>query len=81
MREGILRGYIAYQSLTGLTSNLTILGRAMASGSDYDESLRAHLSTGHRNPRGQVFSVALEDVTAAADLFRAAWDRTGGADG
>jgi len=30
---------------------------------------------------GLVFSVALEDITAAADLFRPVWDRTDGVDG
>lgn len=81
LRDGTLRGYIEHQALTGLTSNPTILGRAMASGSDYDESLRAGLAAGRHDPQDLVLSVALEDISAAADLFRPVWDRTGGSDG
>ncbi|MEO8827471.1 transaldolase [Lapillicoccus sp.] len=81
LRDGTLSGYIDHLALTGLTSNPTILGRAMAAGTDYDESLRAHLAGGTREPEELVYSVALDDITAAADLFRPVWDRTVGVDG
>ena len=81
LQEGTLSRYIDHLALTGLTSNPTILGHAMADSSDYDDSLRLHLAAGTRDPEELVFSAALEDITVAADLFRPVWDRTGGADG
>lgn len=35
LQDGTLSGYIDHLALTGLTSNPTILGHAMAAGSDY----------------------------------------------
>ncbi|MEO6996585.1 MAG: transaldolase [Terracoccus sp.] len=81
LHDGTLAGYIDELALTGLTSNPTILGRAMAAGSDYDDSLRSHLAVGTREPEELVLSVALEDITAAADLFRPVWDSSEGVDG
>lgn len=68
-------------AVTGLTSNPTILGHAMAASSDYDDSLRNHLKTGVSDTQELVYSVALEDITEAADLFRPIWTKTGGFDG
>jgi transaldolase len=53
----------------------------MAAGSDYDDSLRRQFESGLRDPEELVYSVALEDITAAADLFRPVWEQTGGVDG
>jgi transaldolase len=53
----------------------------MAAAADYDESLRAHLAAGVRDPQELVYAVALEDLTAAADLFRPVFDATDGVDG
>jgi len=78
---GTLAGYRDNLAVTGLTSNPTILGHAMAASADYDESLRAHLAAGTRDPQDLVYAVALEDLTAAADLFRPVHDATGGIDG
>jgi transaldolase len=81
LNEGTLKRYVDQLAVTGLTSNPTILGHAMAASSDYDDSLRRQLQSGVRDPEELVYSVALEDITAAADLFRPVWDDTGGADG
>jgi transaldolase len=81
LKEGTLKRYIEQLAVTGLTSNPTILGHAMAASSDYDDSLRRHLQSGVRDPEELVYSVALEDITAAADLFRPVWEGTDGADG
>lgn len=79
--EGTLARYIAELAVTGLTSNPTILGHAMAASADYDESLRRHLDAGVTDPEELVYSVALEDINAAADLFLPIWQQTSGADG
>jgi transaldolase len=81
LNEGTLKRYIEELAVTGLTSNPTILGHAMAASADYDDSLRRHLESGVRDPEELVYSVALEDITAAADLFRPVWEETSGADG
>jgi transaldolase len=39
LRSGALARYVSELAVTGLTSNPTILGHAMAAGSDYDRSL------------------------------------------
>lgn len=44
-------------------------------------SLRRHVAAATSDPQELVFAVALEDITAAADLLRPEWDRTGGVDG
>lgn len=79
--EGTLERYIEELAVTGLTSNPTILGHAMAASSDYDDSLRRHLEAGVTDPQELVYAVALEDINAAADLFRPVWEKTSGADG
>ncbi|MEO6882192.1 MAG: transaldolase [Mycobacteriaceae bacterium] len=81
LRDGTLSRYISDLALTGLTSNPTILGRALAAGCDYDDSLRAHLAAGTRHPEELVFAVAMEDITAAAEAFRPVWECTDGVDG
>ena len=81
LEEGTLARYIDELAVTGLTSNPTILGHAMAVSSAYDDSLRRHVVRGITDPEELVYSVALEDITAAADLFRPVWEQTSGADG
>jgi transaldolase len=78
---GALVRYIDELAVTGLTSNPTILGHAMAASADYDEPLRRHLQAGVRDSEELVYQVALEDITAAADLFRPVWEQTAGVDG
>ncbi|WP_297827762.1 transaldolase family protein, partial [Mycobacterium sp.] len=70
LTSGTLARYIEELAVTGLTSNPTILGHAMAASTDYDDSLRRHLAAGVTDPQELVYTVALEDLTAAADLFR-----------
>ena len=81
LASGTLARYTEELAVTGLTSNPTILGHAMAASSDYDDSLRHHVAAGATDPQELVYAVAMEDLTAAADLFRPAWEATGGADG
>jgi transaldolase len=81
LTSGTLARYIEELAVTGLTSNPTILGHAMAASTDYDDSLRRHLAAGVTDPQELVYTVALEDLTAAADLFRPTWEATAGLDG
>ena len=81
LTSGTLAHYRDELAVTGLTSNPTILGHAMAASSDYDDSLRTQLAAGVHDPQEIVYAVALEDLRAAADLFRPIYDATGGIDG
>src|SRR5215813_6478672 len=81
LRTGALARYVRDQAITGLTSNPTILGHAMAAGSDYDSSLARLAGEGVTSAQDLVYALALEDLAAAAALFRAEWERTGGTDG
>ena len=75
LRTGALARYVRELAVTGLTSNPTILGHAMAAGSDYDRSL-AHLSgEGVTGAQDLVYALALEDLAQAASLFRPEWER------
>jgi transaldolase len=68
-------------AVTGATSNPTIFARAITGSDLYDEPVRALAAGGERDPRELFFSLALDDVRAAAQLLRPAFDRSGGSDG
>lgn len=81
LRSGALSRYVSEFAVTGLTSNPTILGHAMAASADYDASLARRVSDGVSDPQDLVYAVALEDLSEAAELFRPTWEATGGRDG
>jgi len=79
--SGTLARYVKELAVTGLTSNPTILGHAMAASHAYDDALRHHLADGIADPQDLVYSLAFEDLGAAAALFQPRWEETSGADG
>ena len=81
LRSGALARYVSELAVTGLTSNPTILGHAMAAGSDYDGSLARLVDAGVTDAQDLVYGLALEDLAEAAALFRPEWERTAGVDG
>ena len=80
LTSGTLKRYIDELSVTGLTSNPTIFNNAISKSSDYDAAIRELLAAG-RSGEKLFFDVALEDITAAADLFRSIHAATNGIDG
>jgi transaldolase len=80
LTAGTLRRYIDELSVTGLTSNPTIFDHAIKNSGDYDASIRQKIKAG-KSGEDLFFELALEDITAAADLFRPVHDRTLGVDG
>lgn len=80
LRSGTLDRYVAELSVTGLTSNPTIFDNAIKNSAAYDNSIREKLAKGLSGEK-LFFELALEDLTAAADLFRPIYDRTNGVDG
>jgi transaldolase len=81
LRTGALARYVRELAVTGLTSNPTILGHAMAAGSGYDRSLARLAGGGVTGAQDLVYALALEDLAEAASLFRPEWERAGGVDG
>ena len=80
LRTGTLARYVRDLAVTGLTSNPTILGHAMAAGSDYDRSLARLSGEAVTGAEDLVYALALEDLAEAASLFRPVWN-TAGVDG
>jgi transaldolase len=80
LKTGVLRRYIDELSVTGLTSNPTIFDHAIKNSGDYDDAIKSKLAEGKSGEK-LFFELALEDLTQAADLFRAVYDRTCGVDG
>ena len=66
--------------ITGLTSNPTIFEKAIAGSSAYDDALTS-LALEGLNTKDCYERLAMEDIRAAADLLRPAYDRAGGGDG
>jgi len=67
--------------VTGATSNPTIFAQAITGSDRYDAQLRELVAGGERDLRELFFSLALDDVRAAARLLRPAYERSGGSDG
>ena len=78
--DGTLARYISEFSVTGLTSNPSIFDHAIKNGSAYDSAIFQKTVEG-KSGEALFFELALEDLTRAADLFRAVYDATGQVDG
>jgi transaldolase len=80
VHSGELARLIREDGLLGMTSNPTIFEKAIASSESYDDDIR-RLAEAGRNA-GEIFEeLAVEDVRAACDVFRATFERTGNGDG
>jgi transaldolase len=77
---GVLKRYIDELSITGLTSNPSIFNAAIKNSPSYDRDIRAKRGQG-KEGEALFFELAIDDIRAAADLFRPIHERTAGADG
>src|SRR5256884_7385268 len=80
LANGTLERYIDDFSVTGLTSNPTIFDHAIKNSAAYDDAIRGLLKQ-RKSSEELFFELALDDITRAADLFRATFERTCGVDG
>jgi transaldolase len=80
LTSGTLSRYIEEFHIKGLTSNPTIFDHAIGKSTAYDAAIRDQLVAG-RSGEELFFELALEDLTAAADLLRPVFERTAGVDG
>lgn len=78
--NGELAGMIARGEIRGVTSNPSIFMKAITQSSDYDAGL-APLAQAGRSAEEIFWQLAVEDIQAAADLFRPLYDETDGGDG
>jgi transaldolase len=78
--NGTLGRYAGEYCVTGLTSNPTIFEHAIGNTGAYDTSIRSKAAAG-KSGEALFVELALEDLRRAADLFRPAFDATGGVDG
>ena len=78
--DGTLARYIDTIAVTGLTSNPTIFEQAIAKGTAYDAAIREKAAAGLAD-EALFFDLAIEDLSAAAQLFLPEFERTKGVDG
>ena len=78
--SGTLARYIRDFAVTGLTSNPTIFEQAIGHSDTYDEAIRRAAHAG-QSGEALFFALAFDDLRRAADLFRPAFEASGGADG
>lgn len=78
LNNGTLKRYINDLSVTGLTSNPTIFDNAIKNSAMYDQDVSASSGSSGED---LFFSLALADLTRAADLFQPVFARTDGVDG
>jgi transaldolase len=68
------------KGVRGITSNPAIFEKAIAGSSDYDEAIRALIKT--EKSIDEIYeSLAIEDISMAADLLRNIYDSSNGKDG
>src|SRR5690348_5482956 len=80
LNSGTLKRYIDELAVTGLTSNPTIFDHAIKNSATYDDPIRQKVKAGQAG-EDLFFSLAVEDLSRAADLFRSIHERTNGVDG
>jgi len=71
VESGELATMMDEDAVTGVTSNPTIFQKALAEGDAYDAQIR---DLAGDDPKDIFFALALDDIRAAADVLRPAWD-------
>jgi len=79
--SGGLKRLVDEYAVAGVTSNPTILNKAISGSTDYDDALRSLFESGERDPKAIFLHLAVEDIGMTADVLRPYHDDTGGADG
>jgi transaldolase len=78
--SGTLKRYIDELSVTGLTSNPSIFDAAISKSPSYDKEIRKQLDSGAKG-EALFFTLAIQDLSRAAELFLPVYHRTGTVDG
>ncbi|MBN1135649.1 MAG: transaldolase [Anaerolineae bacterium] len=80
LRNGEMAGMIERGEVRGVTSNPTIFMTAITRSQDYDDGLEPLIQAGW-NAEQIFWQLAVDDIQAAADLFRPLYEQSGGGDG
>jgi transaldolase len=80
LRNGELAGMIEREEIRGVTSNPTIFMNAITKSQDYDAGLTPLAQAG-QSAEDIFWHLAIEDIQAAADMFRPLYDESNGGDG
>ena len=79
--SGGLKRLVDEYAVAGVTSNPTILNKAISGSTDYDDALRSLVQSGERDPKAIFFRLAVEDIGMTADVLRPVHDERNGGDG
>jgi transaldolase len=80
LSSGELQRLVTEDFVSGVTTNPTILAKAISESSDYDDQLEA-LSRRGANVEEAYAALVTSDIQAACDVLHAVWSGTQGADG
>jgi transaldolase len=80
LTRGGLARLVADDGIKGVTSNPTILEKAIGAGEGYDEQLARCAAEG-RSVEETYWDVVLDDIRSATGILRPVYDATGGRDG
>ena len=80
LTSGDLKKKIDEDDLRGVTSNPTIIEKAITGSTDYDEQMRALVQSG-KSVMDIYEDLVIEDIGNAADILRPVYDKTDGVDG
>jgi transaldolase len=81
LETGELERKMKEDAVVGVTSNPTIFQKALSQGDRYDSQLKEILESGEEDPKEIFLQLTSQDIAAACDLLRKAWDQSKGLDG
>lgn len=80
LESGNLKELLSTKSIVGVTTNPAIFASAMSQGSAYDADFEK-LKAERAKPDEAVYSLAIDDVRNACDVFQEIFEKSGGKDG
>lgn len=81
INSGKLKGLVAEDGLSGVTSNPTIFMKAITGSTEYDSPLKEMIEKGERDPKELFLGLALRDIADAADILRPVYMKDRGSNG
>ena len=81
LKSGDFERKVKVDGLRGMTSNPSIFEKAIAGSADYSSAIAELRRSGPLDAKSAYEHLAIVDIQAAADILRAVFDESGGADG
>ena len=79
--SGGLKRLVDEYAVSGVTSNPTILNKAISGSTDYDDALRSLVESGERDSKAIFLRLAVDDIGMTADVLRPFYEERKGGDG